>query len=246
MKRFVLPFSFGLICFLGFLIAATPARLVYDLALRPAGIEVGLVHGRVWDARLGCIRAGDLTIADARAQLAPASLLTGGARFDVRLADPALRADGVAVLRPGGARLQDVSGVVRLDQVMPELAIVAPDEVLQFDIETLVLDGAGRCEAASGHALTPALIALGERYEVDLPVLRFDLLCAGERVGADLSGASDAVSLSGRLRFGEQGLEGRVEARSTVNNVIAALSFAGFDQVDQGVFALTLPVPEEG
>jgi hypothetical protein len=246
MKRLLLPLVFGLVCFLGFLIAATPARLVYDLALRPAGIEAGLVHGRIWDARVSRIRLGDLTIANARAQLEPASLLTGGARFNFSLADPALRAEGVAVLRAGGARLQDVSGVIRLDQIMPELAIVAPDEVLQFDVETLALDGDGRCEAASGQALTPALIALGERYGVDLPVLRFDLLCAGDWVGADLSGASEAVSVSGRLRFGEQGLEGRIEARSTVNNVIAALSFAGFDQVDQGVFALTLPLPEEG
>jgi hypothetical protein len=173
-------------------------------------------------------------------------LLTGAARFDVVLADPALRADGVVVLRPGGVRIESARGVIRLDRVMQELAIIAPDEGVQFDLETLSLDGRGRCQTASGEARSTALIALGERYEVDLPVLRFDLLCAGDRVGADLSGASEAVSLSGRLRFGDQGLEGRIEARSTVNNVIAALSFAGFDQVEQNVFVLTLPLPEEG
>jgi hypothetical protein len=246
MMRFVFPLVFGLVCFLGFLVAATPARLVFDLALKPAGIEAGLVQGRVWEARLWRVQAGDLTIADARAQLAPASLLTGAARFDVVLADPALRADGVAVLRPGGVRIENARGVMQLDRVMPELAVLAPDEVLQFDIEMLALDDEGRCEAASGEARSAALITLGERYEVDLPVLRFDFTCAGDRVAADLSGRSEAVAVSGRLRFGDQGLEGRVEARSTVNNVIAALSFAGFDQADQGVFVLTLPLPGEG
>jgi len=246
MTRILPSLVFGLVCFLAFLIAATPARFVFDLALRPAGVEAGLVQGRVWDARLWRIQTGELSIAAARAQLAPASLLSGSARFNVVLADPALRAEGVAVLRPGGVQISNANGVVRLDRVMPELAAVAPDETLQFDIETLALDADGRCEAASGDARSSALIALGERYEVELPVLRFDLMCLGERVGAAVSGASDAVSLSGRLRVGDQGLEGRVEARSTVNTVIAALSFAGFDQVDQGVFVLTLPLPEEG
>ena len=245
-KRASLPLVIGLILFVGFLIAAMPARLIFDLALKPAGVEAGLVQGRVWDAQLLRIQSGRLSIGEARASLAPASLMTLSPRFDVTLSDPALRGDGIVTFGAGGARVEDARGVVRLDQVMPELAALGGDEVIQLSVDTLALDADGRCEAASGHATTAALIGLGERYEINLPILRFDLLCAGDRVGAAVSGQSDAVEISGRLQFTGQGPEGRIEAQTSVTNVIAALSFMGFEQVNQTTYTLTLPLPEEG
>ncbi|MCP2679295.1 type II secretion system protein N [Maricaulaceae bacterium NA33B04] len=246
MMRIIPPLLFGLILFVGFLIAAMPARLIFDLALKPAGVEAGLVQGRVWDAQLLRIRSGQLSIDEARASLEPSSLLRFSPRFDVTLSDPALRGEGVVTLSGGGVRIEDARGVVRLDQVMPELAALGGDEVIQLSLEALALDASGRCEAASGQATTAALIGLGERYGSNLPVLRFDLICAGDRIGADVSGLSDAVEVEGRLQFTERGPEGRIEAQTSVTNVIAALSFMGFEQVNQTTYTLTLPLPEEG
>ena len=246
MKRASLPLVLGLILFIAFLVAAMPARLIFDLALKPAGVEAGLVQGRVWDAQILRIRSGQLSIDEARASLAPASLMTLSPRFDVTLSDPALRGDGVVTFGAGGIRVEDARGVVRLDQVMPQLAALGGDEVIQLNLDTLAMDADGRCDAASGQATTPALVSLGERYEIDLPVLRFDLLCAGDRVGADVSGRSDAVEISGRLQFTDEGPEGGIEAQTSVTNVIAALSFMGFEQVNQTTYTLTLPLPEEG
>lgn len=245
-KRAILPLVIGLILFVGFLIAAMPARLIFDLALKPAGVEAGLVQGRVWDAQLLRIQSGQLSIDEARASLEPSSLLAFSPRFDVTLSDPDLRGEGVVTLSGGGVRVEDARGVVRLDQVMPELAALGGDEVVQLTIDTLALDGSGRCEAASGQATTAALIGLGERYEINLPVLRLDLMCAGDRVGAAVSGQSDAVEISGRLQFTGQGPQGRIEAQTSVTNVIAALSFMGFEQVNQTTYTLTLPLPQEG
>ncbi len=246
MKRALFPAILGVVLFIAFLIAAMPARFVFDLSLKPAGIEAGLVQGRVWNAQILRLRSGDMAIAEASAQLEPASLIRFSPRFDVALSDPALRGRGSVTLSASGLRAEDASGVVRLDRLVPELAFLGSEEVLQIDIDRLQLDGAGRCRAAEGGAMTPALLTLGERYGVDMPVLEFDLLCAGDRVGADLSGVSEAVEFSGRVRFGEQDLEGRVEARTSERDVIAALSFAGFEQLDQTTYALTLPLPEEG
>ncbi len=236
----------GLICFSGFVIASAPARLAFDLALRPAGVEAGLVQGLVWDARLARVRAGNQTIASARAELDPLSLAALNARFDVTLSDPELRADGFAVLHPGGVRIEDASGVVRLSRVLPALAAFAPEESARFEIARLALDDQGRCLSAEGRVSSTALIALGERYGAAMPALGGELLCAGESVGLQLSGASEGLSIDGRIRFGVGGPEGRIEARATESAIVAALSFAGFDQVGQGVYALSLPAEEEG
>ena len=241
MRRALLV-ALGVVSFAGFAFASMPARLVYDTALKPAGIEAGLVQGTVWDAQLWRITAGAQTIEMAQARLDPASLLGLSARFDATVADPDLRANGAAVLRPGGASLQAVSGVARLHRVAPELAAFAPQESLSFEIDELSFDGEGRCTAAQGRIASAVLITLGERYGVTMPALQGELFCAGEHVGVALTGASDAVSIDGRLSFTSRGLEGVIEARSRENDIIAALSFAGFDQVEQGVLALTVPL----
>ncbi len=245
MTRFWLPGLVGLTFFFGFLVAATPARLLFDFAFKSAGVEAGQVQGRVWDAQLLRVQAGGLFIAEARGQLDPLSLLGLSARVTVTVSDPGLRGDGLVTFTPGGLTVEGASGVLRLDRISPELAFVAPDGVVQLLIDRLELDREGHCQAAQGQATTPALLTLGERYGVDLPVLTFALLCAGDDVGADLSGRSDAVDVAGRLVVGEAGLEGRIEARTSQRDVIAALSFAGFEQVDQTGYVLTLPLPME-
>ena len=237
---------FGVTCFVGFAIAVTPARVVYDAALRPAGVEVGLVQGSVWSAQALRLRTGDQHIARADAALDPASLLSFNARFAVTLSDPGLRASGDAILHAGGARIEDVSGVMRLYRVLPELAAFAPEESVSFEISTLAFDAEGRCDVAEGRVASAALVTLGERYGAAMPLLEGDLFCAGDQLGLQISGASDSLSFDGRLRFAAGGLEGQIEARTTELPLIAALSFAGFDQVDQGVYVLTIPALEEG
>ena len=245
MRRIVL-IIIGLVCFTGFAIAAAPARLAFDLALRPAGVEAGLVQGTVWEAQALRIRAGGQSIAAAQARLDPVSLAGMSARFDVTLRDPELRAEGVAELRAGGAAIENASGVVRLSRILPELSAFAPEESARFEIEQLVVDGQGRCQTAQGRVFSTMLVALGERYGETLPLLQGELICAGDDVGLQLSGTTDNIALDGRLQFAPGGPEGRIEARTAELPIVAALSFAGFDQVGRDVYALILPIEEEG
>ncbi|MGX6646600.1 type II secretion system protein N [Maricaulaceae bacterium MS644] len=238
MTRWILYALLGLAAFIGFAVAGAPARLVYDVAARPAGIEAGMVTGTVWNASARRVRAGGLALSHVEARLRPAPLLTGRAVFDVSVADPALRGAGRVTLSGGGARFEDAAGVVALDAISALAAADLPaGESARVEIERLVLDGAGACLEAEGRVTSAALVSVGERYGAQLPMLTGDLTCDGETVALLVSGRSDALVLSGRVRLPTAGPRWRIEARTAERDIIAALSLMGFDQQGEGFIA---------
>lgn len=231
MRRWIIYALLGLVAFTGFAVALAPARLVYDAAARPAGIEAGLVTGTVWNASARRVRAGGVALNEVEARLRPGPLLTGRAVFDVTIADPALRGAGLVTLSAGGVRFEDASGVIALGAI-PALtaADLPPGESARVEIERLVLDPQGACLEAQGRMTSAALASAGEDYGADLPVVTADLVCAGEAVALNVSGRSDTLALTGRVRFVEGGPRWRLEAETDDRDVIAALSLMGFDQ----------------
>jgi len=230
-NRWIAYAVLGGVAFVGFALAAAPARLVHDFAMRPAGIEAGLVTGTVWNASARRVSAGGVAVSDVEARLQAAPLLTGRAVFDVTVRDPALRGTGRVVLTPGAVRLEDADGVFALEAV-PALAAadLPPGESARVEIDRLVLDPQGRCLEAQGRLTSAALVSAGQRYGAELPVLTADLRCADDAVALDFSGRSDTLALTGRVRLLNTGPHWRIEAETSERDVIAALSLMGFDQ----------------
>jgi hypothetical protein len=231
MKRWIVYLLLGLVAFAGFAVALAPARLVFDAAARPAGIEAGLVSGTVWNASARRVRAGGVTLNEVEARLRPAPLLNGRAVFDVTIADPALRGGGLVTLSAGGVRFEDAAGVIALDAI-PALAAadLAPGETARVEIERLVLGPQGACLEAQGRMTSAALVSVGEGYGADLPMVTAGLACAGDAVALNLSGRSDTLALTGQVRFVEGGPSWRIAVETEDRDVIAALSLMGFDQ----------------
>lgn len=227
----------GGVLFVFFALAALPARLVFDAAAGPAGLRAGLVQGSVWDAQILRLSAGGPPITEIRAGLRPASLLVGAARFDVSVRDATLRGEGVLALRPSGAALEAFTGVAALSR-FPLIAGLPEGQSVQVDIERLAVDAQGRCREADGTVRTGALAAAGEPFGAALPVLEGGLLCAGEAIAVQLDGRSEAIELSGRIRFEPDGPSWRVSARTRDRDVVAALSVIGFLQTGPGAFEL--------
>lgn len=246
MSRTLLISVFGLGLVLCFAVAAAPARLAFDAAAGPAGARAGLVQGTVWDATILRLTTGGPSIAQTTARLQPSGLLSGAARFDVALRDPTLRGEGVVALTPGGLAVENASGVASLSRLALPVAMPAGESV-RVEIERLAVDRAGRCREAEGRITTSALVAAGEPFGAVLPVLDGVLLCAGDAVGLQINGTSDALALSGRIRFEPSGPAWRIEAQTTDRDVVAALSVMGFQQQGAGVFELdSRRLQEEG
>ena len=219
----------GAAAFAAFAAAALPARVAFDLAARPAGIEAALVHGTVWDAAAWRIRAGDLAIAEAQARLRPASLLSGAARFDARIVDPVVQASGAVRMGLGSVALETVSGVILLSAI-PALnrAGLPGAEPVRFDIERLALARDGACLTAEGRATTAALVSFGERFGVSLPLIEARLACLGGRPGVEFSGSNETLTLAGRVRAVDGDVAWRADARTGNEDVAAALAALGF------------------
>ena len=223
--------------FVVFAAATAPARVIFDAAAEPAGLRAAMVQGTVWDAQIVRLSAGGPPVADVRARLRPASLITGAARFDIEARDPSLRGQGVLALSLAGAALEEVEGVAALSRL--SLPVSLPDgQSARVEIDELALDRNGRCRAAEGRVMTTGLSASGEAFGADLPALEGVFLCAGDAVALDVSGRSASLAVSGRIRFEHAGPVWRLEARSTDRDVIAAVSMLGFSQTGPGVFEL--------
>lgn len=231
MNRWIIYALLGLAAFIGFAVAGAPARLVYDIAARPAGIEAGMVTGTVWNASARRVRAGGVALHHVEARLRPAPLLTGRAVFDVVVTDPALRGDGRVALSARGVTFEDMAGALALETIPALAAADLPaGESARLQIDRLVLDAGGACLEAQGRVTSAALVSAGEQYGADLPVLLADLTCAGEDVALDFSGRNESLALSGRVRLLPAGPRWRIEALTDERDIIAALSLMGFDQ----------------
>jgi len=237
MRRPILLIVLGVVLFAAFACAALPARLIFDAAAGPAGLQAGLVQGTVWDATILRLSAGGPPVAETRARLRPGGLLSGAARFDVTVRDATLRGDGVVTLRSGGATLEGATGVMALSRLQLSFA-VPPGQSVLADITRIAVDRDGNCLEAVGTLRTAALAAAGESFGAELPMLTGELLCAGDRIAIQIDGANDRLSLSGRIRLEPAGPVWRIEARSQDRDVVAALSLLGFEQDGPDVFLL--------
>ena len=245
MTRWIWLAGVALVAFLGFALALAPARLAFDLAARPAGVEAGLVTGTLWDGSARRVRAGGVRLSEVNAGLRPGSVLSGALVFDVEILDPGLRGAGAVALRPDGAMVEEAIAVMRLDAVPALAAADLPSgETARIEIERLAVDGRGRCREAEGRVTSAALATAGERYGAALPLLNARLACAGESVALNFEGRNDTLDLTGQVRFTQAGPDWRMEARSADRDVIAALSFLGFDQ--QGDVFIAENRPGEG
>lgn len=237
MRRSALFITLGVVLFAAFAVANLPARLIFDAAAGPAGLQAGLVQGTVWDATILRLDAGGPPVAETRARLRPGGLPGGSARFDVTVRDATLRGDGVVTLRSGGASVEEATGVMALSR-LPLSSALPPGQSIQLDITRIAVDHDGNCLEAEGSLQTAALAAAGESFGVELPMLTGAFLCAGERIAVQIDGANDRLSLSGRIRLEPAGPAWRIEARSQDRDVVAALSLLGFEQNGPNVFLL--------
>lgn len=160
MRRPALFIALGVVLFAAFAVAALPARLIFDAAAGPAGLQAGLVQGTVWDARILRLSAGGPPVAETRARLRSGGLLSGAVRFDVTVRDATLRGDGVVTLRSGGASVEDATGVMALSR-LPLSAALPPGQSIQVDITRIAVDRDGNCLEAEGSLQTAALAGAG-------------------------------------------------------------------------------------
>lgn len=213
------------------LIAFLPARVVSDLALRPAGVEADLVTGPVWNARLYRVAIAGQSFAEGTMKLAFFPLLTGAARVELALVDESASARGTLIARPGSVTLEDWTLAAEARR-LPGLADlpVPQDERLYAEIDRLRFED-GECAQASGTVSSGLLARLGQRYELELPQVEGTLGCAGQAVGIGMDGASEALDFTGSLRLDAQGYRWHGEARSGEPGVIAVLIALGFEEV---------------
>ena len=229
MKRLGALIAAALIAFLVGLVVFMPARLVFDLALRPAGIQAGLVHGSVLDAGARRLTVGGASLAAADARLRPLSLLSGRASFDVELSDPDLRGAGRVSFSAGGVQIEAAEAVVRLDRIPALAAAGAPaGETARIEIDRIVLDRAGACTLAEGRVTSSALVAAGEPFGVALPPVAGRLFCQAGAPALELSASNEALTLTGLARLERSGPDWRIEAQSERGDVAGALSRLGF------------------
>ncbi|XBQ16678.1 MAG: type II secretion system protein N [Oceanicaulis sp.] len=245
MTRWPWLLGVGLIAFVIAAVATAPARLAFDLAARPSGVEAGLVTGTIWDASLRRISAGGARIEAARAEMRPAALLGGRAVWDVTISDPDLRGAGRLILAPSGVVIENADGVLRLDQIPALAAASLPaGETARMVIDRLALDDQGGCIDAQGRITTAALVSAGERFGAGLPLLNADLTCLGGALGMTLSAENETLILTGTARLVSGKPDWRLEARTTDREVIAALGLLGFEQQGEVYVADTLSAQE--
>lgn len=237
MRRAAPLLTVGLIGFAILAIAALPARMIFDMAAAPSGARAGLVQGTVWDAQVLRLNVGGAPIAQIRAALRPASLLGGAARFEVAVRDDSLRGEGEVILSPGGAAIEAATGVIGLSR-FALAAGLPPGQSARVEIDRIAVDRQGRCLEAQGRVTTAALVAAGDSFDAVLPMLSGAFFCAGDQLAVQLDGATEALSLSGRLRFEPAAPAWRIEARTADRDVVAALSVLGFVQEGAGLFVL--------
>lgn len=184
------------------LVISAPARLVYS-ALLSSGVQAGLVQGTIWNGQALRVRRGDVELQRVETALDPGSLLSGRMRVQTEIIDPRVQARAVIGVSSNGIDIRDAQGAVALSAwpglaALPAFAL-AGDAVVQLDGVSVSLDHEGRCLSAEGAMMSAALADLGERYDLDLPIVDMTLSCEGEQVALSLTGAGPTLDLAGRI-----------------------------------------------
>lgn len=235
MKRMIPLLSLAVIAFAVFAVASLPALAVFNMAGN--GARAALIQGSVWDAGFWRVQIGNTYIAQGRAQMRAGALLSGKAAFDVTIADPSLRGDGVAILSLGGMSLEDADITVGLSRFALASGL-PPGQTARIEVEDIRFDGEGRCVEARGEVSSAALMSAGESFDVALPMISGTFLCSGDQLALQLEGSNSQISLDGQIVFASSGARWRVEARASEREIVTALSILGFEQDGQDVFVL--------
>lgn len=229
MRPLLLAIAGGAV-FLAAALAGLPARLVHDLALRPAGIEADLVTGPVWNARLYRLTLAGQPFSQASARLAFWPLLTGTARVEIEAGDESATARGTLVARPGRIALRDASLAVEARRLPGVAGLpLTQTERIYAEIDRIVFED-GQCVEATGIVSTALLARLGPRYDLELPQIEGALGCAGDGVGLGYQGRSPVLEVTGSLRLGPDGYRWTSEAHTGEPGVIAVLLALGFEE----------------
>ncbi len=224
---------------LGALVATAPARVMFDMAASPIGLDAGRIQGTVWNAHILRLHVQGLVFAQAHARLSPGSVLTGSPRFSFALEDPRAQLRGRARAVSGAVELTGLSGVMHLG-LFPGLSESFPpsEGVVRIDNADIVFDARGGCESARGHAATPVLADLGIRYGADLPVLDLSLSCAAPSLVLTLSGQSAVLALTGDIVMAPGDPIWRLQARPIDDTLAETLTLLGFEEGENGVYVL--------
>ncbi len=227
MSRWILAALCALALLAG-LIAFAPARMAYDVWLRPNGVTAYAVEGTVWRAGLHEATVRGRRVASVRTETRLLPLLAGRAETRFEIADPELRLTGHASASRSDWALGEASGMARLprDAGLPAALAGQPLRVEGLAVQ---FSQTG-CETASGRARTGALAAAGERHGVALPMLEGGFECEGRDVILRLSGRSELVGVEGWARIGARGIDWSFEAVPAGPDVAALLPALGFSE----------------
>ena len=209
-------------------IAAAPARLVFD-GMGGAGIQAGLVHGTIWQAKAFRLHMGGLVLSEVDAQLDPAHLLRGAAGFDVSVTDPNAQLTAQVIARADGIEFRDVEGVIRLAALPSFAGFSAPaHSFVRLDGVSITLNRRGECLSAHGAGASPILVDIGQAYQAQLPSVSLQASCAGRYLAFEVNGEGQDLTLEGLIRLEPDAPTFRLIATPHRSEVMAALSYLGF------------------
>lgn len=215
------------------LITTLPLRWVYEVSLRPQGIQAEAVHGSIWNGQIYGFRMGQLYVDKATVRADAMSLLGLKARFDVNLEDSATLGQGQIELSFGQIAFVDWRGASELYRLpgFAQLGVPA-GESLRFSLDEVVFTQAG-CQSARGSVSTSLLSYYGHRYNVDLPVMQGQLVCHGQDLGIDTLTQSTIFDLEAQLTLAQGGYRVHAEADAHGNDVVPVLLALGFSEAGE-------------
>ncbi|WP_169336696.1 type II secretion system protein N [Woodsholea maritima] len=233
MMRWIGLAGLALILALVALIMTLPLRWVFEVSLRPQGIQAEAVHGSIWNGQIYGFRMGQFYVDKATVRVEPMSLLGLKARFNVNLEDSATLGQGQIELGFGHVAVLNWRGASELYR-LPGLAQlgVPAGESLRLSLDEVVFTGAG-CQSARGTVSTSLLSYYGHRFNVDLPLMQGQLVCHGQDLGVDTLTQSAIFDLEAQLTLAPGGYRVHAEATAHDQDVVPVLLGLGFSEAGE-------------
>ena len=209
------------------LVVLMPLKAVAIMAGGVSALGYRDVFGTVWQGRVYGLDLNGVPVRELDVSLDPVTLLTGRLGGDWRVADLSLRGDGEARLSRGSLVLSDTELVVTLARLgLESLPGLDPAERVLVRLDRIELrDGA--CQFASGTARSGALIGLARLNGRDGPAVTGDFACDGDDLVLDWAGASDGLSLGGRVTFRADGYDWTAHVETDWPDIADGLALAG-------------------
>lgn len=225
--------------FVAGLIAMAPAALLPQLLGPDRGVSAREVTGTIWRSEWRDAVVAGVPVAHVEARLSALALVTGAAEVEWRVADPRITGSGRARLRGDDWRIEaetlrlNPAGAGALGPSTPAVWRVlasAPVHVTGLSVE-----GRGdMCQSAQGEVRLAGLADAAAAHGLDAPVLTGPVSCAGSGLGAALSGASDALSVTGDVRLSSAALGWRMVLEPRSPAMSGVLVAAGIERQPDG------------